>query len=233
MSTKCLRRVAQHQSSYSLSCFPPRRSFLSFPGTEPQTLTATRILPYKSDDLCRLIADVDSYSEFVPYCINSRVTKRSSPAANGTIWPAQADLKVGWGGYEEIFTSRIFCEPGRVVEALSGEAITTIPRTKLAHYADTLHSPATANHIFNSLSTKWTFNPKPQKDAAQGQTEVNLTIDFQFANPLYTALSKAVAPKVAGVMIEAFEVRARNILGRVADAEVITQQKEASISEKY
>ena len=41
---------------------------------------------------------------------------------------------------------------------------------------------------------------------------MHLKLDFQFSNPVYAALSKAVAPKVAGVMIEAFEVRARKLL---------------------
>lgn len=41
---------------------------------------------------------------------------------------------------------------------------------------------------------------------------MNLVIEFQFANPLYTALSKAVAPQVAPKMIEAFELRARKLL---------------------
>jgi len=44
------------------------------------------------------------------------------------------------------------------------------------------------------------------------QTEVHLTLDFEFSNAIYAALSKAVAPKVAGIMIEAFEVRARKLL---------------------
>jgi coenzyme Q-binding protein COQ10 len=39
-----------------------------------------------------------------------------------------------------------------------------------------------------------------------------LTLDFQFSNPIYAALGKAVAPKVAGIMIEAFEIRARKLL---------------------
>ena len=47
---------------------------------------------------------------------------------------------------------------------------------------------------------------------ARDQTEVHLSMDFQFSNPVYAALTKAVAPKIAGVMIEAFEVRARTLL---------------------
>ncbi|RDL41397.1 Uncharacterized protein BP5553_01376 [Venustampulla echinocandica] len=200
------------------------RSFITLPGTEQQSLAATRILPYKSNDLYTIIADVDSYSSFLPYCSESRVTKWSSPDQNGQRWPSEADLKVGWGGFDETFTSRLFCVPGSVVEALGGEAITKLAKADLAHHSATFNAPARANSIFQSLSTRWTIRPfqpipplgQPQTDKvghdARGQTEVRLSIDFQFSNPIYAALSKAVAPKVAGIMIEAFEVRARKLL---------------------
>jgi coenzyme Q-binding protein COQ10 len=201
-----------------------RRSFITLPGTEAQSLSATRILPYKSSSLYTLIADVDSYSLFVPYCVESKVTKWSDEDKNGQRWPSEADLKVGWGGYEEKFTSRLFCVPGSVVEALSGDAVTDISKADLSHHSATFDAPATANAIFQSLSTRWTVKsfhykaptgqPQPDKTLhpARDQTEVHLTLNFQFSNPIYAALSKAVAPKVAGMMIEAFEIRARRLL---------------------
>jgi coenzyme Q-binding protein COQ10 len=200
------------------------RGFITLPGTEPQTLTATRILPYNSNSLYTLIADVDSYSTFLPYCLSSHVTKWSAPDKGGKRWPSEADLKIGFSGYEETFTSRLFCVPGSIVEALGGEAITSLPKADLGHHAETFDSPAISNNIFQSISTRWRVKPfhykpptgQPQTDKtvhpAREQTEVHLSLDFQFANPVYAALSKAVAPKVAGVMIEAFEVRARKLL---------------------
>ena len=204
--------------------FQPTRSFLNLPGTESQTITATRILPYKSSNLYTLVADVDSYSHFVPYCLDSKVTQWSQPDKDGRRWPSKADLQVGWGGLEETFTSRLFCVPGTVVEALGGEALTVLNKADLAHHADTFDSPAEANNIFKSLSTQWTLKPfhykpptgKPQTDKtelpARDQTEVHLSIQFQFANPIYGTLSNAVAPKLAGMIIEAFEARARKLL---------------------
>lgn len=201
-----------------------RRAFINLPGSEAQNLSATRILPYKSSSVYTLIADVDSYSTFLPYCVDSKVTKWSSPDENGNKWPSEADLKVGWGGYEETFTSRLLCVPGSVVEALGGEAVTTLSRNDLGHHASTLDAPAVANNIFKSITTRWTVKPfhykpptgNPRVDKTQhpaiDQTEVHLTLDFQFSNPIYAALSQAVAPKVAGMMIEAFEVRARKLL---------------------
>lgn len=225
MSTKTLIGKIRPASAYFHSFrSQAQRSFITLPGTEPQSLTATRILPYKSSSLYTLIADVDSYSSFLPYCISSNVTKWSSPDTNGKRWPSEADLKVGWGGYEETFTSRLFCLPGSVVEALSGEATTDLSKSDIPHHAASFDSPAITNEIFKSLSTRWSFKPfhykpptgRPQTDMTEhppvDQTEVHLTIDFQFANPIYAALSKAVTPRVAGVMIEAFELRARNLL---------------------
>ena len=63
------------------------------------------------------------------------------------------------------------------------------------------------------LLTRWSLRPRTTASAAKGQelTEVNLTIEFSFANPLYAAMSSAVAPKVADKMIEAFEKRVREV----------------------
>ncbi|KAL3418162.1 cyclase dehydrase family protein [Phlyctema vagabunda] len=202
-----------------------QRSFISLPGAEPQHLTATRILPYPASKLYTVIADIDSYSSFLPYCIGSRVTKWSAPDANGKKWPAEADLSVGWGGYEETFTSKTFCVPGSIVEALGGSAVTTLSSAQLPHYS-AIDTPGPSNSTFTSLSTSWTIRPfhfkpppvsgTPQTnnthEEAREQTEVHLVLDFEFKNPIYAALSKAVAPKVAGIMIEAFEVRARELL---------------------
>jgi len=210
----------------SVTRVPPRRTFISLPGTEPQSLQATRILPYKASSIYTLISDIDSYSTFVPYCLESRVTEWSKPCSEGKKWPQKADLKVGWGGFEETFTSSLFCVPNEVVEALSGDATSELQKSSLQHHTN-LEGTITknkGNEIFTSLSTRWRVKPfhykppsgQPQTDNAvhppRDQTEVHLTIDFQFANPIYAALSKAVTPKVAGIMIEAFEVRARRIL---------------------
>jgi coenzyme Q-binding protein COQ10 len=223
MASKTMLRTLRPLPAFR--SFHPRRSFINLPGTEATSLSETRILPYKYTSLYALIADVDSYSSFLPYCQESKVTEWSTKDKDGKTWPAKADLTVGWGGYEEKFTSRLLCIPNSVVEALGGGAQTTLSRDNLKHYSSISNAP-TAVNIFKSLSTKWTVKPlhykppsgRPQTDNAvhprRDQTEVHLTIVFQFSNPLYTGLSKAVAPKVAGVMIEAFERRARKLLDR-------------------
>ncbi|PNY27633.1 Coenzyme Q-binding protein coq10, mitochondrial [Tolypocladium capitatum] len=180
---------------------PRRRSFFSFPGggDTTQHLAATRTLPYARDPLYELIADVDSYHRFVPYCSLSRVTHWAPPDPRGRRWPARADLHVGWGGFTEAFSSRLRCVPGVSVEAVSGDPAA----------ADADADAASA--VFKSLVTRWSLEPVAH-DPASPSTEVRLTIEYRFVNPLYAAVSAAVSDKVAGLMIEAFEKQARERL---------------------
>lgn len=176
---------------------PRRRPFFSFPaGSGPaQHLSADRLLPYPHEPLFDLIADVDSYHRFVPYCSRSCVTQWSAPDAAGRRWPLVADLHVGWGGFDEAFTSRLRCVPGVSVEAVSGDP---------ADAADA------ASTVFKSLVTRWSVRPVDR--LPEPSTEVRLTIEYQFTSPLYAAISAAVSDKIAGLMIEAFEARAREEL---------------------
>ncbi|KAK5630739.1 hypothetical protein RRF57_006454 [Xylaria bambusicola] len=210
-----------------------RRTFLSSilasAPVPPQTLTASRRLPYNHAALYSIIADIDSYSAFLPYCSSSRVTSWTAhkDPEFGRHWPTRADLTAGWGGIEQTYTSRVFCVPGSIVEALSGDgARSGIAPDILAKYGlkdDPITAPAStigSGHsgeegVFKTLITRWTVTPNTSGGRGE-QTEwsdVNLNIRFQFANPLYGVVSSAVADKIAPIMIEAFVERARKILG--------------------
>ncbi|QUC18937.1 uncharacterized protein UV8b_03178 [Ustilaginoidea virens] len=180
---------------------PTRRSFLSLPThTATQTITATRTLPYAAQPLYKLIADVDSYSAFVPYCARSRVTEWSRPDDQGRQWPTLARLHVGWGGFNEVFTSRLRCVPGVSVEAVSGDPAAA--------------DAEAASAVFKSLVTRWHLK-SVSRDPSSPMTQVHLTVMYQFVNPIYAALSAAVSDKVGGLMVEAFEKRASEELGQM------------------
>lgn len=172
---------------------PPRRPFITLPGTTPQTLTATRTIPHPPTPLYEMIADINSYAAFVPYCSSSTVTHWSAPDANDRRWPTLATLRVGWGGFEEAFTSKVTCIPSSLVEARSGEA-----------------AGLGGSSVLKSLVTRWSFEPRivEGKEGA----EVGLRLTFEFANPVYAAVSAAVSETVAKTMIEAFEAHARKVL---------------------
>ena len=180
---------------------PGKRNFFSLPGqlgSETQNVSATRRLPYSQSALFDLIADVNSYSRFLPYCTASRVTKWAKPDEDGRRWPILADLHVGWGGLSETFTSQVRCVPEVSVEALCGDA--------------TSQATAGSSTVFKTLVARWHLKPLPETQYS-ASTEVNVTIKYQFANPLYAAVSGAISDKVAAMMIEAFEKRAIEQLG--------------------
>ncbi|KAL6716352.1 Coenzyme Q-binding protein coq10, mitochondrial [Lecanora helva] len=182
-----------------------------------------------------LSPDIQSYPQFIPYCNSSKITSHSTPEKKTSIrWPRTADLRIGYGPYDELFRSAVYCVPYTVLEAVAGDAEPTIPRSQLPHYYDDPHHihdsdrSAGNERIFTSLLTRWSlkefpFKPPPPdgstpqegnaSDPSKPRTEVNLLIEVRFASAAYSALSQAAAPKVAGMMIEAFEKRAGQVLG--------------------
>ncbi len=79
------------------------------------THAETKILPYTPEQMFDLVAGVDRYPEFLPWCLASRITKRESDAF-------YADLIIGYKMVREKFTSRVFLNrPDLIrVEYLSG-----------------------------------------------------------------------------------------------------------------
>ena len=87
-----------------------------------------------------------------------------------------------------------------------------------------------SSEIFTSLLSRWSFREFPYKpnppagappqegdanaNPAHPRTEVHLLLEVRFASAVYSALSQAAAPKVAGLVVEAFEKRAREVLGQ-------------------
>lgn len=79
------------------------------------THAETKILPYTPEQMFDLVAGVDRYPEFLPWCLASRITKREPDTF-------YADLIIGYKMVREKFTSRVFLNrPDLIrVEYLSG-----------------------------------------------------------------------------------------------------------------
>lgn len=247
-----------------LSALPNLAASATGGPSPPKTIHARRLLPYPAAHIYTLIADIDSYTHFLPHCPHSRVTKwvttptttippntttnttnhnapqqGTAPGAAataaatataapppGTRHPALADLTVGWGPFTQTYTSRVYCVPGSVVEAVSGSAATSIPADVLRSVGYPPHSPKRGvgegegekmEGIFESLVTRWTVKPvaRPTAAAAGGGewSEVVLSVTFRFANPALGFAVGQLADEKADEMVEAFEGRARKLYG--------------------
>ena len=67
-----------------------------------------RILPYSAAQLFDMVADVERYPEFLPWCLASRITRRQEAVIT-------ADLVIGFRMVREHFTSRVTLDrPNRI-----------------------------------------------------------------------------------------------------------------------
>jgi len=67
-----------------------------------------RRLPYRPDQLFALVADIERYPEFLPWCLAARIRKRDGDLV-------VADLVIGWRMIRERFTSRVVLKsPDRI-----------------------------------------------------------------------------------------------------------------------
>ncbi|MBM3534211.1 MAG: type II toxin-antitoxin system RatA family toxin [Alphaproteobacteria bacterium] len=90
-----------------------------------------RLLPYTPEQLFALVAEVERYPEFLPWCVAARIRKREG----NTFW---ADLVIGFKMVRERFTSQVRLNPE---ERRIDVAYTEGP--------------------FKHLNNHWIFNPAP------------------------------------------------------------------------
>ena len=100
-------------------------------------------LAYSADDLFAVVADVKDYPAFVPWCSGARIRRADEREI-------LADLVIGFGPFQESFTSEVALDRPRqvLVRAVEGPL----------------------EHLMNT----WTFTPAGDK------THVDFIIDFQF-----------------------------------------------------
>ena len=130
-----------------------------------------KTLPYTADELFSVVADVKEYPTFVPWCRSAHI-QREDP---GEII---ADLGIGFGPFQESFTSDVRLDR---------------PRQVLVR--------ATEGGPLEHLTNTWTFTP-----AASG-THVDLVVDFQFKTHLLDHVANNMFHQAATRMMGAFESR--------------------------
>ncbi|KKK24271.1 hypothetical protein ARAM_004402 [Aspergillus rambellii] len=164
--------------------------------------------------LC-VISSVESYAQFLPFLTASTVTARDPE----TGYPTRAFLTVGYGPLSETFTSKVTCDPGTwVVEARSGAKFGVDSKQgqrgssgSAGGIAGFLDFPGANEGVFEFLSTRWELVPLEEKSGSE--TTVKLEIRFEFKNMWHAKMMSALEGQMAGVMIEAFERRIKEIHG--------------------
>ena len=131
-----------------------------------------------------LVADVESYPEFVPLCKALKVRERS-PSGEG-IEIIVADMTVSFKLVKETFTSRV-----------------TLDRANLKILVEYLQGP------FRNLENRWTFEPK-----GEGVCDVGFFLAYEFKSRMLAMLMGSMFDAAFARFSTAFEKRADAIYGR-------------------
>jgi len=139
----------------------------------------SRILPYAPDDLFRLVGDVDSYPQFVPWVTAMRTWNHQSLGEG--VDTLDAEVRVGFSFLKERFATRV-------------------RRDADARQVDVslLSGP------FRRLENRWRF-----LEAPNGATRVEFEIDFAFKSRLLEGLLAANFQTAVDRLMRCFEDRAR------------------------
>lgn len=73
-----------------------------------QKVHQTRDVAYSPAQMFALVADIETYPKFLPWCAGARIRKREGPAEKQIV---TADMIVAYTVFREKFTSRVTLEP--------------------------------------------------------------------------------------------------------------------------
>lgn len=145
----------------------------------------SRIVKHTARQMYDLVADVEHYPDFLPYC--EKLVVRSRRPMDETRELVIADMTVGYKFVRETFTSRISLDPGQCridVSALEGP--------------------------FRTLGNCWRF----MDQATVNTSEVRFEISWEFKNRILGNLVGSLFDRAFRKYAEAFEARADVIYGR-------------------
>jgi coenzyme Q-binding protein COQ10 len=152
----------------------------------PSFRTSRRVR-HTAENMFDLVADVETYPQFLPLCQSLAVRSRDvDPAGNGTI---VADMQVGYKAVRESFMSRV-----------------TLHRPDLAIDVEYVEGP------FRSLQNRWTFEPDPHRP--ESGCVVTFFITYEFRSRMLSLLMGSMFDQAFRKFAEAFERRADKVYGR-------------------
>jgi coenzyme Q-binding protein COQ10 len=149
-----------------------------------------RFLPYTPTQLFELVASVDRYPEFLPWCLAARV--RSAGTLPGTPRKALlvADLVIGFRMMRARYTSRVTLQSPRRIDVTCIEG------------------------PFRYLDNHWAFEPvAPSAGRPAGGTMITFQIEFAFRSSLLQSLMGVLFDEAISRMVAAFEGRAKQLYG--------------------
>ncbi len=136
-----------------------------------------RELPFSPGHVFSVVAAVEHYELFVPWCVSSVVTRRHAHGLD-------ADLVVGFRGLSARYTSAV----------------------TLDERATRVRAVASGTPLFETLENEWLLAPGGARAAGES-TRLRFGVKWRFRSALLGAASVAFRDEVARRMVGAFEER--------------------------
>ncbi|MEM9147058.1 MAG: type II toxin-antitoxin system RatA family toxin [Pseudomonadota bacterium] len=142
-----------------------------------------RPMPYSADEMFALIAEVERYPQFLPWCSASRVRARHTLPDGAEV--IEADLVISFKVYRERFGSRV-----------------------TLHRAERKIDVAYLDGPFRYLDNHWHFKP-----TGPNSCDVEFFVDFEFKSRALQLVIGAVFNQAMQRIVRAFEARAEDLYG--------------------
>ncbi len=146
----------------------------------PQFKTKRRVR-HSAADMFDLVADVERYPEFVPFCRSLRVRKRGRDDHGRETFVCE--MTIAYKVIRETFTTRV-----------------TLDRPALQILVDYLSGP------FYRLENRWSFSP-----VGEGASDVEVYLSYEFQSRALALVMGAMFEAVFRRFADAFEQRADRI----------------------
>ena len=145
------------------------------------------IVPYSADAMFDLVADVESYAEFLPWCADAEVmsgSPKAGQADSGCGDQVVARLELSQGPLTGHFTTR------NQMDRPHGIAMTLVEGS------------------FSELEGLWEIEA-----LGDDGCKLSLTMRFAFSNPVKDMLLGSVFERSCNTLVDAFVERARSVYG--------------------
>ncbi|XP_034200843.1 coenzyme Q-binding protein COQ10 homolog, mitochondrial isoform X1 [Prunus dulcis] len=145
-----------------------------------------RVLGYSPEQLFDVVAAVDLYHGFVPWCQRSDIIKTFPDGS------FDAELEIGFKFLVESYVSHVELERAKRIKAII--------------FLQTIVSNSS---LFDHLINIWEFNPGP----VPGSCNLYFLVDFKFRSPIYRQVASVFFKEVVSKLVGSFNERCRLIYG--------------------
>ena len=140
----------------------------------------SRVLPYTPTQVFDMVADIEKYPDFLPWCTSAKIVERK---------PGEeiADLQIGYGPLRETYTSKVMLERPRRIEVVG------------------IKGPFKFLDNVWEFSAEKSSGARSPRDVG---CKVDFTIDFAFKSFFLQTMMGAVFHRAVHHMVASFEARA-------------------------